>query len=274
MPFITAPDGTRLFYTDDGNGDGVPILCLAGLTRTHRDFDYVLPTLAGHRVIRMDYRGRGQSDWAHADSYAIPVELKDALLLLDHLGVERVAVLGTSRGGLIALTMALVAPARLAGVCFNDIGPQMTPSGLLAIKDYVGVNPPFVTHAQMAAAMTGRMRGFTNVSQQRWLEDVSRHYDETPRGLQINYDPKLADGFAKFDPATLPDLWPLFDALAGKPLAAIRGANSDLFSAETLAEMQRCRPDLIAATVPDRAHVPFLDEPEATDALRKWISLL
>ena len=70
-----------------------------------------------------------------------------------------------------------------------------------------------------------------------------------------------------------PDLWPLFEALP-EPLAAIRGANSDLMSAETFAEMRRRRPDMIAAEVPGRGHVPFLDEPQSLEVIRTWLSRL
>ena len=95
---FTTPDGTRLAYDD--RGDGLPLLCLPGLTRTMADFDYMLPHLPPCRVIRMDYRGRGASQWTGAATYTVPQEAKDALDLLDHLGLDRAAVLGTSRGGL------------------------------------------------------------------------------------------------------------------------------------------------------------------------------
>jgi pimeloyl-ACP methyl ester carboxylesterase len=68
-----------------------------------------------------------------------------------------------------------------------------------------------------------------------------------------------------------PNLWPLFDAIGDVPLALIRGANSDLLTPETAAEMRQRRPDLIFAEVPGRGHVPFLDEPEALDALSTWL---
>jgi pimeloyl-ACP methyl ester carboxylesterase len=100
------------------------------------------------------------------------------------------------------------------------------------------------------------------------------HYREGPGGLSINYDPRLREAFlAAFD-APPPDLWPLFDALAGLPLALIRGANSDLLSAATAAEMRRRRPDMLFADVPDRGHVPFLDEPEALAVIRAWLERL
>lgn len=272
MPQITAPDGTRLHYTDEGTG--LPLLCLSGLTRTARDFDYALPYLSGARVIRMDYRGRGQSDWADYKSYTLMQEGTDALQLLDHLGIERAAILGTSRGGLIALGLALAARERLLGVCLNDIGPELDPKGLTVIMGYLGRNPAYQTHAEMAADMPNLMTGFANVPDRRWLEEVRKHYTETPRGLQITYDPRLRDAVEEAGATAAPDLWPFFDALDGLPVAVIRGANSDLLSAATVAEMARRRPDMITAEVPDRAHIPFLDEPESVAALRAFLAAL
>ncbi len=264
--------GTRLHYKDDGKG--VPVLCLSGLTRNSTDFDYVAPHLAGVRLIRMDYRGRGRSEWADPSTYTIPIEAMDALMLLDHLGVDRAAILGTSRGGLIAMTLAATAKDRLSGACLVDIGPELAPEGLTAIAGYLGRNPAQKTYAEAVAMRASLMAGFEGVSESRWMEEVRKHYVETPEGLKINYDPRLREAVEAAGAQPIPDLWPVFDALQGLPLAAIRGANSDLLSEATFTEMQVRRPDMIAAVVPGRGHVPFLDEPEAVQALQAWVGKL
>ena len=123
-------------------GHGQPVLCLAGLTRNSADFGFLTPHLSGCRVICMDYRGRGQSD--HAPdfmSYNILREGQDAVELLDHLGIDRVTLIGTSRGGLIAMALGHTAHDRLAGVVLNDIGPEVTTIGIERIMDYVGREP-------------------------------------------------------------------------------------------------------------------------------------
>lgn len=270
MPNFTTSDGLSLHYTDEG--EGLPLLCLAGLTRTGRDFDFVAPHLKGVRLIRLDYRGRGQSDWAEDwATYSIPVEGRDAVELLDHLGIKKAAVLGTSRGGIIAMVLAAVIKDRLLGVAMNDIGPAIELGGLEIIKDYVGRNPAVKTLEDAAAKRPAFAKGFANVPASRWQEETERLYTETPEGLVINYDPKLRDAVLASAEALAPDLWPYFDALKGLPVACIRGANSDLLSQETLDEMLRRRPDMIAANVPDRAHIPFLDEPESLDVLNRWL---
>jgi len=263
-------DGLTLAYSDVGKG--LPVLCLAGLTRNGSDFDYVAPHLADVRMIRLDYRGRGMSEWADPATYTVPVEAQDVVALLDHLELDKVAVLGTSRGGLIAMLLAATAKDRLLGVCLNDIGPVVDPKGLELIRGYVGKQPSVKTYEEAALAKARLLTGFRNVPASRWMEEAHKQLVETDHGLRINYDPDLAKVFEFTDDSPAPaDFWPVFDALDGLPLATIRGANSDLLSVETAAEMRRRRPDMIFAEVPDRAHVPFLDEPEAVAAIRGWL---
>lgn len=266
---FAASDGARIAFSDQGVG--LPVLCLAGLTRNMADFDYVAPHLDGERLIRMDYRGRGRSEFTGAASYTVPREALDAVELLDHLGVGRAALLGTSRGGLNGLLLAATAHERLLGLCLNDVGPVIERAGLEKIFDYVGRNPAARSHAALAERLATVMTGFSDVPEGRWLEDARRHYDETPEGLQIRYDPALREAFLAAFQGEAPDLWPLWETTAGLPVALIRGANSDLLSPATADEMGRRRPDLIRAEVPGRAHVPWLDEPASLAALRDWL---
>lgn len=267
---FAAADGARLAYRDEG--EGLPLLALAGLTRTMGDFAYLAPHLPpGIRLIRMDCRGRGESDWTGPASYTVPQEARDALDLLDHLGVARAALLGTSRGGMIGLGLAAAAPERLLGLCLNDIGPVIERPGLERIFGYVGRNPAARTHDELARRMPLANPGFDDLPEGRWLEEARLHFRETPDGLSITYDPTLREAFMAGFEGPPADLWPLFDAAADLPLGLIRGANSDLLSAATAAEMCQRRPDLIFAEVPGRAHIPFLDEPEAIAVIRAWL---
>ena len=268
MPHFTASDGTQLHFSDEGSG--LPVIALAGLTRNGADFDHVAPHLPV-RLIRPDYRGRGQSDWADPATYTIPQEASDVLALMDHLGLEKAAILGTSRGGLIAMVLAATAKDRLLGVALNDIGPVIDDKGLEVIKGYIGRNPAQKTYAEAAEARAKLWTHFKDVPMDRWLAEVQAHYRETPDGLVIRYDPKLRDAVLAAGAQPAPDLWPLFDALEGLPLALVRGANSDLLTAATADEMARRRPDMIRADIMGRGHVPFLDEPDAIAALTAWL---
>ncbi|PFG64205.1 pimeloyl-ACP methyl ester carboxylesterase [Thioclava sp. ES.031] len=268
MEFFTADDGAKIAYSDSGSG--MPILALSGLTRNTHDYDYVAPHLKGVRFICMDYRGRGESDWSGGDTYTVPREAADALQLLDHLGLEKAAILGTSRGGLVGMFIALTAKDRLTGLALNDIGPVLEEEGLNKIFDYIGRNPAAKTYAEMAEKLPEAMIGFDKVPPNRWAMEVRHHYVETEDGLKINYDPALREAFIGAFKGLEP-AWPLFEATEGLPLALIHGVNSDLLSDATAEEMQRRRPDMIYARVADRAHIPFLDEPEALAALEAWI---
>jgi len=191
---------------------------------------------------------------------------------LDHLGVERAAILGTSRGGMIGMYLAAVARPRLLGLCLNDVGPVLEQAGLARIFGYLGRNPAAKTHAELAEKLPDLMPGFSDVPQGRWLAEARLHYRETPQGLRITYDPALRDAFVSAMEGPPGDLWPLLDACAGLPLALLRGENSDLLSPETVAEMRRRRPDMLFATVVGRAHIPFLDEPESLSLIRAFLA--
>lgn len=271
MPHFTTSDGLDLFYTDTGSG--LPLLCLPGLTRTTQDFQYVTPHLPPCRLIKMDYRGRGQSQWDDTwQNYTLPIEIRDVFELLDHLSIGSVAILGTSRGGLNAMGIAATAPDRLVGAALNDVGPELDSAGLANIMVYLGRRPTARTFDDAAKAMRGALQGFDNVPDARWLQEAHTHFVETKDGLDFTYDPKLRD--AVDSGGEIPDLWPFFDALAGKPTCLIRGAGSDLLSAKTAQNMQARRPDMVFAEIPDRGHIPFLDEPKAIAALHTWMEMM
>jgi len=271
---FTAPGGVQLAYED--TGDGLPVLCLAGLTRNARDFDdFAAACDMQLRLVRMDYRGRGGSDHADPSTYTIPTEAADAVALLDHLGIEKAAILGTSRGGLIAMVLAASQKHRLSAVVLNDIGPELGKAGLDAIQGYVGKPPEARTYDETAASLEkANAAAFAGVPIARWRTCAERWFEETPGGMALRYDPRLADAI-KPDPETpLPDLWPVFDALEGLPLGLVRGANSTLLEESTAAEMQRRRPDMAFANVPNRGHVPFLDEPEALAVIKQTLGAI
>lgn len=268
LKHVLAEDGARLAYRDDGAGPVV--LALPGLTRDGRDFDRALPALHDVRLIRLDSRGRGGSDWTGADSYTVPQETRDALTLMDRLGIARFAVLGASRGGLIGLVLAALAKPRLTGLCLVDVGPVVERAGLVRIGETLGL-PPRAQNLQDAAdGLAAGWPGFARVPRARWLEEAARLYHVGAHGLSLPYDPALRQSFEAAMAAPPVDLWPFFQAATDLPLALIRGAGSDLLSVETATRMQALAPGMIRAEVPDRGHIPFLDEPESQAALRAW----
>ena len=270
MKRFETSDGLRLAYHDEGTGPA--LLCLAGLTRNSADFDFLGALLPGYRVIRLDYRGRGDSDHdPEFANYTPIIEARDAVELLDHLGIGSAPVLGTSRGGIVAMAMAATCKDRIAGAILNDIGPDLEVEGLSRIAEMLGVQPTANTIKEAACSMEAAAIGFANVPHRRWVEECRRRYRFVNGQPRLSYDPKLRDAVIDSlnDPSV--DLWPLFDALAGLPLAVIRGANSDLLSRETLGRMRSRRPDLVHLEVAGRGHCPFLDEPESIAFIRQFM---
>ena len=201
---FTASDGLAIAF--DRSGEGPALICLAGLTRNRSDFNYVRPHLRGVGVVRMDYRGRGASGWGDPTSYSIAREARDTIELMDHLGIDRAATLGTSRGGLIAMTLAYTVRDRLTGIMLNDIGPVIENDGLTNIRDFVGLNPAQTTNAEAEVTRARLLPGFSNLPPGRWAEEVRKHYVETPTGLKINYDPRLRDPVIAAADQPAPDL--------------------------------------------------------------------
>lgn len=271
MQKFRVDDGAMLAYRDEGQG--LPLLALAGLTRDGRDFDYLARHLPGDvRLIRLDSRGRGGSDWTGPASYTVAREAQDALALIDHLGLAQVAIVGSSRGGLLGMVLAATQRARVRGLCLNDVGPVLERAGLLRIGSYIGVQPTVPVLDEIADRMQAAMPGFDHVPDLRWQEETVRHYVQLDGRVGLTYDPALRVAFDAAMAGPLGDAWPLFEACAGLPLALIRGANSDVLARETAAEMRRRRPDMAFAEVPGRGHIPFLDEPEALGCITSWLA--
>ncbi|QPC95297.1 alpha/beta fold hydrolase [Mesorhizobium sp. INR15] len=279
--FYAAPDGLQLHARIYGEADSGnwPVVCLPGLTRNARDFHQLalyLSTRVKHtrKVIVFDYRGRGESARdPDAANYNVGVEAGDALAGLAALGIEEAAFIGTSRGGLIIHVLGMIRPAILKAIVFNDIGPVLEAAGLAHIQSYLERTPTPKTFAQAVDAQR-RVHGadFPALTDSDWERMVSALYHLTDGGLMPDFDPRLADAVANLDlTQPLPSLWPQFDALAAIPLLAIRGANSKLFSVETLREMQKRHPAMEAITVEGQGHAPFLETGDLPDNIATFL---
>jgi pimeloyl-ACP methyl ester carboxylesterase len=265
--FIAAQDGLRLHTLEWGDRRSplLPVVCLPGLTRTAEDFATLAAALAAdRRVLALDYRGRGRSDYdPNPEHYAIAVEAADVVTVLSGLAAAPAVVVGTSRGGLIAMTLAAAKPQLLAGVVLNDIGPVVEIEGMMRIKGYVGRLPQPASY-QEGAEMLRRISGnqFPELGAAEWLAAANRGWRMEGGRLVTTYDPALArtlDGVSADKP--FPTMWPQFDAMAPLPLLVVHGANSDVLSAATVAAMQARRPDMERLVVPDQGHAPLLAEP-------------
>jgi pimeloyl-ACP methyl ester carboxylesterase len=270
--FVTAPDGLRLHLREYGPrlAPRLPVVCLPGLSRTAEDFDPLASSLAAdakapRRVLALDYRGRGLSEFDRdPENYTLAVELADVIAVLTACAAAPAIIVGTSRGGLIAMALAAVEPGAIAGVVLNDIGPEIEAKGLMRIKGYVGKLPQ-PRSSEEGAEILRRIADaqFPKLDAAAWLTLAKRGWREEDGRLVPTYDPALARGLAALDPERpVPTMWPQFDALGHLPLLVFRGANSDILSEATVAAMQSRHPAMELFVVADQGHAPLLAEPD------------
>jgi pimeloyl-ACP methyl ester carboxylesterase len=277
-----AQDDVPIYYRDYGDPmlSNTPVLCLGGLTRNSRDFAKLANRLSpSRRVLCMDYRGRGRSgrdpDWRN---YQPKTYVGDVVALLAIANVQRAIVIGTSLGGIVAMGLGAAIPTALAGVVLNDVGPEIDAKGLNRIKGYVGSQISLPTLEAAAEVLKTQFGGvFADFSQQDWLDyaDATFAKDATAGAYQLDYDMRICDAMRVQAEESLkepPDIWALFASLARIPVLAIRGALSDILSQATLDRMQQRIPELSTALVPNRGHVPQLNEPECVAAIDRFLT--
>ena len=262
--FLEAHDGLRLHYLDFPQpGAHLPVVCLPGLTRPAEDFEALAAKLnaEGLRVLALDYRGRGDSQWdADWTHYDFDIEEDDILRVLTQEGVSAAAFVGTSRGGIHTMRLALHRPDLVRAAVLNDIGPEINLSGLLRIKRYVGKLPP-IASMKDAIGLTRFSAGpdFAGVSPEDWERYARRSFVETPQGVVLRYDPALSHTLDEVIPEMEPlDYWREFEALAKGPVLTLRGANSDILSPDILERMKSAAPAMQTHIVEGQGHAPLL----------------
>ncbi len=276
--FIAAPDGLKLHVRDYGDllSSRVPVLCLAGLTRNAMDFGPLAEALSarGHRVIAPDYRGRGLSERDPDPArYDIPVELEDVFAVCAALDIGAAAIVGTSRGGLLAMAMGAAKPEFLRAAVLNDVGPILEVEGLRRIAAYVGkIKPPTDWDDAVATLKTIQAEAFPALDEADWRALAEGSFVEKNGALISSYDPALMEGLAKLDLSKpLPPLWVYFDAIAHVPVLALRGENSPLLSQETFEAMAARHPKLTPLLVKGQGHAPLLRDALSIDAITRFI---
>ena len=280
--FVSAADGLKLYARDYGPraSPALPVVCLPGLARNAADFHHLALALSQdeqrpRRVLSLDYRGRGRSDYDRDwRNYSLTVELGDVLQVVTTAGIGEAVVVGTSRGGLLAMALAAARPALLRGVVLNDIGPVIEANGLKRIRGYVGKLPSPRDYAEGGEVLKRLFEAqFPTSTEDDW-EALARSTWKTVDGrLVADYDVALAKTLEASDfEKPPPPLWFLFAGLTRVPVMVLRGANSDLLSVETLDAMAAMHPDLEAVTVPDQGHVPALRGRDMIERFQRFVA--
>ncbi len=276
-------DGLNLYARDYWGAAGAarpPVICLHGLTRNSRDFEVVALKLAeqtGRRVLALDVRGRGRSDRdPQPMNYNPAVYAGDVVALCAQAGIARAAFIGTSMGGLITMMLAASRPDLIERAVLNDVGPEVGAAGLARIAGYVGGGGSYASWDEAAAyirSINGEaLPGLTDAD---WLSFARRTFREAGGRIELDYDPAISNVFKTPPPADAPapNLWPLWTALSnGRPVLVVRGANSDILEAETVAKMTAAAPHLQVVEVAGVGHAPTLEEPAALEGLVAFLN--
>lgn len=279
----TSRDGLSLYARDYAGAGGpvlLPVICLHGLTRNSRDFEDLAPRIAGQgrRVLALDVRGRGQSDWdPQPERYTPTTYVGDVLDLLDALGIARAIFVGTSMGGIITMVLAAKRLDAVAGAILNDVGPEIAAEGLARIKGYVGGSGPIASWNDATAYCEDinevAFPAYTHADWKRFARRLFREQDGIPR---LDYDPAIAVQMqnGKYKASTFV-AWLMFRKLARRrPTLLVRGALSDLLSPDIAHRMRKAAPKMDYVEVPNVGHAPMLSEPAAASAIDAFLARL
>lgn len=265
---------------DHGNTDRPWIICLHGLTRNAHDFDNLCTTLAPrYHALSLDVRGRGDSEWGAPDAYTFPTYIQDLAGLFEALGIKRASLVGTSMGGLIAMLYAAANPEHIERVLLNDIGPEIDPVGLERVYSTVDQAPgDFDRMADVIAyyrEIYAEVDAIAQASDNELFEEVRWMVKTRPDGrLGWKMDPAIRR--PPQPPANtddlMPDLWTIYAQIAA-PMLIVRGAISDILSAETATRMTQISDNAKLVKVANTGHAPTLSEPEAMEAIKEFFGL-
>jgi pimeloyl-ACP methyl ester carboxylesterase len=287
---ITIRDGLSLFAAEfpvppalESRKGHLPVVCLPGLSRNSRDFDRFAQRVSTHpqkarRVVSIDYRGRGLSDWdPDPRRYTVPVETGDVVEICKALGIDAAIFVGTSRGGLILHHLPGMAPGLSHANILNDIGPTIEIGGLLAIARYLNQESRYATWRSAAIALK-MLHGsaFPALAAEDWDEMARCLYRDQDGAIVPDYDPALVAPLKSLTEETplasmFSDLWSLFDRLSGQPLMTIRGETSTLLREETVLAMARRHDNMIRLAAPGQGHAPLLHLPGVFEPVQRFL---
>jgi len=250
------------------------VICVHGLTRNGRDFDFLAERLAqDYQVLCPDMAGRGQSQWLKDGSlYTNNTYIADVMYMLGKLSLTRVHWVGTSMGGIMGMMAPSVLPGLIDALVLNDVGCLIPASGLARIREIADLPTSYASRAEAETAFRGRCKYFGIEGEAQWRHLLKYGVEERDGRFAFTYDPAIfSAGFSKDTPLTDISLWPLWEAVKPIPTLLIRGAESDILPRETAVEMQARHPDLTLHEIIGVGHAPALMDEKQITLIQDWL---
>ncbi len=264
---------------DWGNADAARVtVCVHGLTRNARDFDFLAAQLAatGRRVLAISMAGRGESAWLDDPmGYNYASYVADCLAVLDNFHLREVEWIGTSMGGIIGMMIAAQSPRRIKKLVLNDVGARLSKEALARIYAYVRSMP--TAFADEAAAKDYLRAAFAPwgitddaVWQQLFHSSLEQHED----AWRYTCDPAIAVPLAaaskQFTEVADINLSPIW-AEVQTPTLILHGAESDILDSATIQAMRTTNLNTESITFAGIGHAPALMTPEQTQPILRWL---
>ncbi len=267
-------EGREIHVTEWGDPQAEVVVAWHGLARTGRDMDDIAAHLAQRwRVICPDTLGRGLSQWSPLPDaeYCNDFYTRQAIALLDQLGVDRCHWLGTSMGGAIGLRAAAGAlQGRIQRLVMNDIGPELAAPALARIRSYAGSPAAFATVSELEQYFRTIYRPYGELSDTQWRRLTETSVRRLPDGrVTPHYDPAMVRQFS-VHPQDY-DQWEAWDALS-IPVLVLRGAHSDLLLPEVAEGMRNRGPRAVVVTLAGCGHAPALNTPAQFALVERFFS--
>jgi pimeloyl-ACP methyl ester carboxylesterase len=269
---IPVSDGLEL-HVLEWSTEGVPLILLHGGGNEAHLWDDFVPCIAPYyRVLAVDQRGHGDSDWDREGRYETEYMVRDLEALTAALGIDRFVLIGFSMGGRVAMGFAGRHPERLAGLVLVDIGPEIDPRGMIRIgqenqSQRAPVFPSIDEYASMLSLNypAGQPKAVMRMARYGLREREDGQFE-------LKSDPKLRgarpndDDAREREEAFIREQW---EALAKVPCPTliVRGAASDILSPEIADKMvDEVLPDGRLEVIPQAAHSVVTDNPQAFEA--------
>jgi pimeloyl-ACP methyl ester carboxylesterase len=264
--------GLTLHYLDWGNPAAPPLVCVHGYTGSGDAFNgFARHFRDRFHIVALDVRGHGKSAWSPDRAYGYRDQAGDLAAFVDQLGLGSFVLLGTSMGGVIAMTYAMEHGQRLRALVVNDVGPDAE-QGSQRITGMVGARPN--AFATLDDAMAYRrdispiVAGRSLADQRELALGVLRQSPDGTWGWKL--DPAYISQRIERGAPVRPDLWPTLARLAC-PTLVVWGTTSDVLSEAQARRMVETLPRGELLAIQGVGHAPSLVEPASLAGLGRFL---